>query len=118
MAQTYEILGQLSPTANTLTNVFVTGASSSAIVGTITLHNFSDANASYSLVVRPINEVLANKHFIIRGGILPAREMITGFAIIKLVIAAVKRNHVLQLIFSSLCSPFSSSHQSLSLHEY
>ena len=77
MAQTYEILGQLAPSANTLTNVFVTGASSSAIVGTITLHNFSDANASYSLVVRPINEVLANKHFIIRGGILPASEMIS-----------------------------------------
>ena len=77
MAQTYEILGQLAPSANTLTNVFVTGASSSAIVGTITLHNFSDANASYSLVVRPINESLANKHFIIRGGILPAREMIS-----------------------------------------
>lgn len=77
MAQTYEILGQLAPTANTLTNVFVTGASSSAIVGTITLHNFSDANASYSLVVRPINETLANKHFIIRGGVLPAREMIS-----------------------------------------
>ena len=77
MAQTYEILGQLAPSANTLTNVFVTGASSSAIVGTITLHNFSDANASYSLVVRPINETLATKHFIIRGGILPAREMIS-----------------------------------------
>jgi hypothetical protein len=77
MAQAYEILGQLAPSANTLTNVFVTGASSSAIVGTITLHNFSDANASYSLVVRPINETLANKHFIIRGGILPAREMIS-----------------------------------------
>ena len=77
MAQSYEILGQLAPSANTLTNVFVTGASSSAIVGTITLHNFSDANASYSLVVRTINEALANKHFIIRGGILPAREMIS-----------------------------------------
>ena len=77
MAQTYEILGQLAPSANTLTNVFVTGASSSAIVGTITLHNFSDANATYSLMVRPINETLANKHFIIRGGILPAREMIS-----------------------------------------
>ena len=27
--------------------------------------------------MRPINETLANKHFIIRGGILPAREMIS-----------------------------------------
>ena len=77
MAQIYEILGQVSPTANTLTNVFVTGAATSSIVGTITIHNFSDANASYSLVVRPINEALANKHFIVRGGILPARELIT-----------------------------------------
>lgn len=77
MAQSYEILGQISPTANTLTNVFVTSASSSAIVGTITIHNFSDANASYSLAVRPINESLSTKHFIVRGGILPARELIT-----------------------------------------
>ena len=77
MAQSYEILGQVSPSANTLTNVFVTGASSSAIVGTITLHNFSDSNTSYSLVVRPINEAIGDKHFIIRGGVLPARELIT-----------------------------------------
>jgi hypothetical protein len=57
--------------------VFVTGASSSAIVSTITLHNFSDSNTTYSLIVRPINEAIDNKHFIIRGGILPARELVT-----------------------------------------
>ena len=77
MPQSYEILGQVSPTANTPSNVFVTGASSSAIVSTITLHNFSDSNTSYSLLVRPINEAESSKHFIIRGGILPARELIT-----------------------------------------
>ena len=77
MAQSYEILGQVSPSPNTVTNVFVTGASSSAIVGTITLHNFSDSNTTYSLIVRPINESIGNKHFIIRGGILPARELVT-----------------------------------------
>ncbi len=77
MAQIYEILGQVSPSANTLTNVFVTGATVSVAVGTITISNFSDANASYSLIVRPINEALANKHFIVRGGVLPARELIT-----------------------------------------
>jgi len=77
MPQSYEILAQVSPSPNTVTNVFVTGASSSAIVSTITLHNFSDSNTSYSLLVRPINEAQGNKHFIIRGGILPARELIT-----------------------------------------
>lgn len=77
MAQAYKLLGQVSPTANTLSNVYVSGASASAIVGTITLHNFSDSNTSYSLVVRPINESIDNKHFIVRGGVLPARELIT-----------------------------------------
>jgi hypothetical protein len=77
MPATYEILGQISPTANTLTNVFITGASSSAIVGTITIHNFSDSNASYSLVVRPSAVTLNTQHFLIRGGVLPARELIT-----------------------------------------
>ena len=76
MPATYEILGQISPTANTLTNVYSTG-SSSAIVGTITIHNFSDSNASYSLVVRPTATTLNTQHFIIRGGVLPARELIT-----------------------------------------
>lgn len=77
MPESYEILGQVSPTANTPSNVYVTGASSSAIVSTITLLNFSDSNTSYSLLVRPINEAESSKHFIIRGGILPARELIT-----------------------------------------
>ena len=46
-------------------------------MSTITIHNHSDANASYSLFVRPINETANDKHFIIRGGILPARELIS-----------------------------------------
>lgn len=77
MASTYKILGQVNPTANTLSNVYVTGASASAIVSTITIHNFSDANSSYSIVVRQINEALGSKHYVIRGGIIPARELIS-----------------------------------------
>jgi hypothetical protein len=76
MATTYEILGQINPTANTLTNVYSTG-SSSAVVGTITIHNFSDSNASYSLIVRPTGTALNTQHFIIRGGVAPSRELIT-----------------------------------------
>lgn len=76
MPTSYKILGQITPAANTLTNVYSTG-SSSAIVGTITIHNFSDTNTSYSLVVRPTATTLNTEHFIIRGGVLPAREQIT-----------------------------------------
>ena len=77
MANSYKILGQLEPTPNTITNVYVTGASASAIVSALTITNLTDSNSSYSLIVRPINEALSNKHFIIRGGILPGREQIT-----------------------------------------
>jgi hypothetical protein len=76
MPTTYEILGQINPSANTLTNVYSTG-SSSAVVGTITIHNFSDSNASYSLIVRPTGTALNTQHFIIRGGVAPSRELIT-----------------------------------------
>lgn len=77
MPDSYKILGQINPTANTLTNVYVTGAAASAIVSTISIHNFSDSNSSYSIVVRPNNESLENKHYVIRGGVIPARELIT-----------------------------------------
>ena len=77
MPSAYKVLGQLNPSANTLTNVYVTGASASAIVSTITIHNFSDSNASYSLVVVPGGTTVNTQHFIVRGGILPARELVT-----------------------------------------
>ena len=77
MANSYKILGQISPTANAITNVYVTGASASAIVSAITVTNLTDANSSYSLIVRPINETLSDKHYIIRGGVIPTREQIT-----------------------------------------
>lgn len=77
MANSYKILGQINPSANAITNVYVTDASVSAIVSSITITNLTDSNSSYSLIVRPINETLSDKHFIIRGGIIPTREQIT-----------------------------------------
>lgn len=68
MAQTYKTLAQLSPTAGVLTNLYVTGASTQAVIGTIIVSGqFETTNSSFSLVVRPINEALNDKHFIFRG---------------------------------------------------
>lgn len=77
MTTAYKILGQVTPSGNTLTNVYTTGSSTQAIVGTITLNNLSDANVSYSLVVRPTSIALSTEHYIIRGGVIPPRELIT-----------------------------------------
>lgn len=77
MPTQYTVLGQVSPVANTLTTLYQTPASTNAIVSTITVHNHSDANVSYSLRVKPDNETANDKHFIVRGGIVPERELVT-----------------------------------------
>ena len=84
MPSQYKTLGQISPSANTATNVYVSPATVSGgsapvntVIGTLTVHNHTDANASYSFFVRPISQTLADKHFIIKGGVVPARELVT-----------------------------------------
>ena len=67
MATAYKILGQTLPTANTLSNVYVVPTSTSAIVSTITITNQDSANANVDIIVRPINETLANKHYLLKG---------------------------------------------------
>ena len=49
MANSYKILGQIAPTANALTNVYVTGASVSAIVNTIYITNQDNVDANAHL---------------------------------------------------------------------
>lgn len=67
MPNSYEIIGQIFPSANTLTNVFVTPASSSAIVNSIYICNQDSANANVDIILRPVNEALANKHYILQN---------------------------------------------------
>ena len=84
MPSLYKTLGQISPAANTTTNVYVSpavqaGGSSpvNTVIGSITVHNHTDATASYSFFVRPIAQTLADNHFIIKVGVLPARALVT-----------------------------------------
>ena len=67
MPISYKILGQIYPTANTLTNVYVTPAVTSAIVNSIYIANQDSANANVDLILRPINETLGNKHYILQN---------------------------------------------------
>ena len=51
MAQSYKILGQIKPTENTLSNVYVVPSANSAIVSTIYITNQEDANANVDIIV-------------------------------------------------------------------
>ena len=74
MPTTYKILGQTLPTANLLSNVYVVPTSTSAIVSTITICNQSSANANVDIMIRPINETLANKHYLVKGVTIPRAD--------------------------------------------
>lgn len=77
MAQSYKILGQVNPTANTLSNVYVTPNSTEGVVNSIIIANQNTSNASFSLVVRPIDESLGDKHYVVRGCVVPGSDTLT-----------------------------------------
>ena len=74
MPTTYKILGQTLPTANVLSNVYVVPAATSTILNTITICNQSSANANVEIIIRPINEALANKHYILENVLVPRAD--------------------------------------------
>ena len=76
MTQAYKVLGQISPTANTLSNVYTVPASNSAVISTITICNQTASNASYSIAVAPSGAADNVKHYLIRGGVVPAADSI------------------------------------------
>jgi hypothetical protein len=97
MPTSYKILGQSLPAANTLSNVYVVPASTSAIVSTITICNQDTANANVDIIIRPINETLAAKHYIIRGVTIPRADTLIlspGLTLNASVILAVNNSVV------------------------
>lgn len=76
MAITYKILGQINPTANTVSNVYVVPAATSTVLSTIAICNLANTATRFSLAVRPAAESLDNKHYISYRTSLPANDTI------------------------------------------
>lgn len=65
MTQTYKVLGQSAPAANTTANVYTVPAATQAVVSSIVITNRNNnANATYRLAVQPAGAALANQHYI------------------------------------------------------
>ena len=81
MANTYKILGQINPTANTQGNVYVVPAATQAVINSIQIANQSSSNASYSLMVFPsasFSSPASNgMYYIIRGSTIPYGDAAT-----------------------------------------
>jgi len=79
MPNIHKILGQINPSANTQTNVYVVPASTATLVGAIHVDNTGTSNASYSVIVVPSSDNSTSplpKHFILRGSIAPSGDTV------------------------------------------
>jgi hypothetical protein len=81
MANTYKILGQVNPSANTQSNVYVVPTATSAVINSVQIANQSTTNVSYSLIVMPSAEFASpasnGKYYLIRGSTMPAGDAAT-----------------------------------------
>lgn len=73
MANTYKVLGQSNPTANTNTTLYTVPAATSAVVSTISVANLG-ASTTYRIAIRPGGATLANQHYIVYNAALNAAE--------------------------------------------
>jgi glucose-6-phosphate dehydrogenase assembly protein OpcA len=64
MATAYKVLGQVTPTASTLTALYTVPASKSAVISTITVANLTGTANTFRIAIRPAGESIANKHYV------------------------------------------------------
>jgi hypothetical protein len=65
MAQTYKVLGQIAPSAATLTDLYVVPASTDVVISSLIIANRSTSvSATYSIAISPNGETIATKHYI------------------------------------------------------
>ena len=79
MANSFKILGQVNPTANTQSNVYVVPTATAAVINSINIDNTGAANASYSIIIVPSTDNSTSplpKHFILRGSIAPSGDTV------------------------------------------
>jgi hypothetical protein len=73
---TYKVLGQLNPSANTLTTIYTVPANTQAVISTITVCNLANAASTFKLAVQPGNAAIDNKHYINYDATLPAFDTV------------------------------------------
>ncbi len=77
MALTYKVLGQINPTANTLTTLYTVPAATQTVVSTIAVCNQSNVATAFSLAVQPAGAAIASKHYLNYQTLIPGNDTIT-----------------------------------------
>jgi hypothetical protein len=75
-AETLKILGQVNPSATTLTTLYTVPASTSTVISTIVVANEAGSSASFRLSIQPACATVDPKHYIAYDTALPANDSI------------------------------------------
>ena len=64
MATTYKVLGQVNPAATTATTAYTVASSTEAVISTIVVANRDSTSKTFTIILRPNDETLADKHYL------------------------------------------------------
>lgn len=64
MAATLKVLGQLNPSAATLTTLYTVPAATSAVCSSVVVCNRSSVATNFRIAVRPAGAAIDNKHYV------------------------------------------------------
>lgn len=76
MANQYKVLGQVNPSATTLTTLYTVPSNYSAVASTLTVCNQAGTTTTYRIAVRPAGAAIDNKHYIAYDGSVPGNDTI------------------------------------------
>ena len=76
MPNTYKILGQSVPTANTFFDIYAVPSGASAIVATVNACNLTAANVTFRLAAKQANATLTARQYIVFDTVIPAQDSI------------------------------------------
>lgn len=77
MALTYKVLGQVIPSGNTDTQLYVVPSSTSTVISTINICNQNTANGNFRISVRQANAASNTAQYIAYDTIIPNNDSIS-----------------------------------------
>jgi len=76
MATTYKVLGQVNPSATTLTTLYTVPSATSTVASTLMICNQAATNGTFRIAVRPAGASIDPKHYLSYDTVLPANDSI------------------------------------------
>lgn len=76
MATTYKVLGQLNPSATSLTTLYTVPAATSAVVSTLMVCNQAGTSATFRVAVRPAGASITAQQYLSYDTAIPANDSI------------------------------------------